>query len=297
MTRQIKAFICAGLTVLAWSTVSTAFKLSLQIMTPMQLIFISMSTAVAFLGGVLLWQKRGASATGAALWAPRQQLCALTLGAMLYSYYALLFMAYDRLPAQITQPINNTWALMLALLAAWLLKQKLTLREFFFMVIAYAGVVVIASGGGGALGPLDPLGLACVIASTLLYALYWLVNTKSGLPATPGLFVSFLVAALLSGLTLGLTGTGLPPLGAVPPGIYVGLFELGIPFLLWGMALRLTDSVPRISTLPFAVPFLALFWISLLLKEPIAFSTVAGLALIVVGTFLQQREAARRATA
>lgn len=294
MTRQIKAFLCAGLTVLAWSTVSTAFKLSLEAMTPMQLIFVSMSTSVVFLGAVLLWGQRGALASAFAALPPRQWASAAALGAMLYAYYALLFMAYDRLPAQITQPINNTWALMLALLAAWLLKQKLTLKEFFFMLVAYAGVVIIATGGGNALGPLDPLGLACVIASTFLYALYWIVNTKSGLPATLGLFLCFLASGFLAGLTLTVTGAGLPPIHALPSGIYVGLFELAIPFLLWGMALRLTNSVPRISTLPFVVPFLALFWISIVLKEPIAPSTVAGLALIVGGTFLQQRQAARR---
>lgn len=293
MTRQIKAFLCAGLTVLAWSTVSTAFKLSLEAMTPMQLIFVSMLTAAALLGGVLLWERRRAPASAAL--PPRQWGRALALGVMLYCYYALLFMAYDRLPAQITQPINNTWALMLALLAAWLLGQKLSLREFGFMLVAYAGVVVIATGGRGALGPLDPFGLACVIASTLLYALYWIVNTRSGLPPTPGLFLCFSTAGILAGITLLASGAGLPPAAAVPPGLYVGLFELGIPFLLWGMALRLTDSVPRISTLPFLVPFLALFWISLILKEPIALSTVIGLALIVCGTFLQQRAAAGRA--
>lgn len=291
MTRQFKAFVCAGLTVLAWSTVSTAFKLALAAMTPMQLVFVGMATAALFLGGALA--RQGNRARGLT---PAQGVRAALLGLMLYAYYALLFMAYERLPAQIAQPVNNTWALMLALLAAWLLKQRLTLREFSFMLVAYAGVVVIAVGGGGAPGPLDPLGLACVIASTLLYALYWIVNTHSALPATAGLLVCFVTAGALAGATLLLTGAGPPPIRALPPGIYVGLFELGVPFLLWAAALRLTDSVPRISTLPFLVPFLALVWISLILKEPIAFSTVAGLVLIVGGTFLQQRAAARRET-
>lgn len=294
MTRQTKAFLCAGLTVLAWSTVSTAFKLSLEAMTPMQLIFVSMLTSVLFLGVALFCRSPQKILRELRALTARQRLDALLLGVMLYCYYALLFMAYARLPAQITQPINNTWALMLALLAAWLLRQKLSSREFLFMLVAYAGVVVIATGGDGKLGPLNPFGLVCVIASTLLYALYWIVNTRSGLPQTSGLFLCFLISAALAGLTLAVNGEGLPPASVLPPGIYVGLFELGIPFLLWGLALRLTDSVPRISTLPFLVPFLALFWISLILKEPIAPSTIAGLALIVGGTFMQQRAAARK---
>ncbi len=294
MTRQTKAFFCAGLTVLAWSTVSTAFKLSLEAMTPMQLIFVSMTTSVLFLGVTQFFRTRGQTFREFREFTRRQYLDSLLLGIMLYCYYALLFMAYARLPAQITQPINNTWALMLALLAVWLLRQRLSPREFFFMLVAYAGVVVIATGGGDKLGPPNPFGLVCVIASTLLYALYWIVNTRSKLPPISGLFLCFLVSGSLAGLTLTLNGDGLPPASTLLPGIYVGMFELGIPFLLWGLALRLTDSVPRISTLPFIVPFLALFWISLILKEPIALSTVAGLVLIVGGTFMQQRAAARR---
>ena len=61
------------------------------------------------------------------------------------------------------------------------------------------------------------------------------------------------------------------------------------------MALRLTSSVARISTLPFLVPFLALFWISLVIHEPIAWTTLLGLSIIISGTFMQQRIAARRA--
>ena len=48
------------------------------------------------------------------------------------------------------------------------------------------------------------------------------------------------------------------------------------------------------ATLPLSTPFLALVWIHLVLGEPILATTVAGLALIVAGTFLQVREGERR---
>ena len=57
MTNQVRAFIYAGLTVFIWSTVSTAFKLALSGMTPLQLIYISMLTAAVFHGIVLLLRK------------------------------------------------------------------------------------------------------------------------------------------------------------------------------------------------------------------------------------------------
>ncbi len=295
MTDQTKAFLYAGLTILAWSTVSTAFKIALETLSPTQLIFVSMLTASLFLLAVMAVRGQLHEIAGLN---PGQRVRALLLGGMLYLYYTLLFVAYDYLPAQIAQPINYTWALMLALLASWVMKQKLSLKEFLCMLLAYSGVVVISTGGSGALGPLHPLGLACVIASTLLYALYWIGNTRSGLPPLPGLVVCFICSAALAAVTLLVRGEALAvPLRPLLGGVYVGLFELAIPFLLWGMALRLTSSVARISTLPFLVPFLALFWISLVLHEPIAWTTPTGLVLIVAGTIMQQRIAAGRKAA
>ncbi|HJD98135.1 DMT family transporter [Mailhella massiliensis] len=295
MTSQAKAFLYAALTILAWSTVSTAFKVALETLSPMQLIYVSMATAALFLLGVMAVGKRLSEFRALT---PGNWKSGVLLGFMLYLYYTVLFVAYDYLPAQIAQPINNTWALMLALLASWLMKQKLSARELFWMVFAYSGVLVISLGAGGELGPLHPLGMACIIISTLLYALYWIVNTKSRIPALPGLVICFAVSFLLAALTLLIRGEALLlPLRPLLGGVYVGLFELAIPFLLWGMALRLTSSVARISTLPFLVPFLALFWISIVIHEPIAWTTLLGLSIIISGTFMQQRIAARRSAA
>ena len=84
------------------------------------------------------------------------------------------------------------------------------------------------------------------------------------------------------------------PWPGISAAVAVGLFEMGIPFVLWSRALKLSSSVARIGTLSFLVPFLSLFWVSLVLREPIAPSTLAGLACIVSGTFFQQRAANHR---
>lgn len=292
MSNQKKAFILAGATILAWSTVSTAFKVSLESLTPMQLIYVSMLTACIVMLGITTFQRQLHVFRAMTL---RQWGSAICMGVMLYSYYTLLFVAYDRLPAQIAQPINNTWALMLALLSALLLKQKLTMKEFFWMLFAYSGVVIITSGASSSLGPLNPTGLCCVIASTLIYALYWIVNTKSNLPVMQGLTICFFVSFVLALCTLFLTKTDIIlPVRPVLSAVYVGLFELSIPFLLWGQALRLTSSISRISSLPFLVPFLAMFWINLVLGESIAWTTILGLFIIITGTAMQQHISAQR---
>lgn len=292
MSNQTRAFVYAGLTVLAWSTVSTAFKVSLSVLTPMQLIFVSMATAALFLAGTMAVTGRLSSLRSLPA---RHWGCGVLLGLMLCVYYTVLFVAYASLPAQIAQPVNYTWGLILSLLSCVFLRQRLTLREFFWMLVAYSGVVIITSGAGSTFGPLSATGLACVIASTVLYALYWLLNTKSPLEPLTGLTICFATACLAAGLVLTIQGElHLFSLKGLSGGIYVGLFELAIPFLCWGQALRLTTTVSRITTLPFLVPFLALFWVHLILHEPIVWTTVIGLAVIICGTIMQQRIAARK---
>lgn len=292
MTNQTKAFCLAGLTVLSWSTVSTAFKVALEALTPVQLIYTGMGTAALFLLAVMTAGRRLGEFRAMR---GRHWRWSGMLGVLLYLYYTVLFVAYDYLPAQICQPVNYTWALILALLASWLMRQRLTAMEFFWMVFAYSGVVVITAGAGDELGPLHPVGILCVLASTVLYAVYWILNTRSKLPSLPGLTVCFAVSFTLAAATLMVRGEALTfPVRPLLGGVYVGLFELAVPFLLWGAALRLTTSVARLSTLLFIIPFLALFWIHLIIHEPVTWTTVAGLAVIVTGIVMQQRLAARR---
>jgi drug/metabolite transporter (DMT)-like permease len=71
-------------------------------------------------------------------------------------------------------------------------------------------------------------------------------------------------------------------------GIYVGLFEMGITFVLWLKALQLSESTARISNLIYITPFLSLVLIRFILKEHIFLTSVAGLVLIIVGIIIQK---------
>ena len=72
--------------------------------------------------------------------------------------------------------------------------------------------------------------------------------------------------------------------------VYIGLFELGITFLIWLQALRISESTAHVSQIIYLAPFLALVWIRLILSEKILPSTIAGLALIITGLLVQSRK-------
>ena len=208
-------------------------------------------------------------------------------------YYLVLFEAYDRLPAQIAQPLNYTWAIVLALLAIPVLGQRLTARMGLGISIGYLGVLVLLSQGRfDALPDLDWLGVALALASTLIWAGYWLFNARSSTEPAALMATSFLLAIPVLGVVC-LSGPGLPALSpsTLFYGAWVGLVEMGVTFLLWQQALRLTRQTARIGQLIFLSPFLSLLLIGSVLGETIHLTSWIGLGIIVAGLLVTGRPA------
>lgn len=287
-----------GLTAVAmWSTVATAFKIALRYYSPSQLLLVSVIVSIGVL--VAVAHRRGALGTLPAVFAARP---GLYIGLGLINpclYYLTLFEGYDRLPAQQAQPLNYTWAITLTLLSVPMLGQRVHRSDWVAIVMGYLGVVVISTQGDPTtLGDADLVGVGFVLASTVLWALYWIGNTRDTADPIVGLLLCFLcglppvivACALLSDFAVfdwrGLLAAG-----------YVGLFEMGLAFVAWLMALKLTDDTARIGNLIFVAPFVSLVLIAHVLDEPIHGSVYAGLALILGALVVQQRGRDRRANA
>ncbi|WP_369404428.1 DMT family transporter [Salidesulfovibrio brasiliensis] len=190
MTNRGKAMAFGLSTVLIWSTVASAFKISLRHLTPAQLLLAGCAASIVALFGVLAFQKR----LHTLKMSSRELLRAALLGILNpFLYYLILFKAYDLLPAQEAQPLNYTWAVTLSLLSIPLLGQKMTLRQLAAILISYLGVVVISTHGD-LLGMRfsDPLGVGLALFSTVIWALYWIFNTNSKCDPVAGLLVNFL---------------------------------------------------------------------------------------------------------
>ena len=104
-----------------------------------------------------------------------------------------------------------------------------------------------------------------------------------------GLFLNFLSGLPLILIYLLVTEGFRPlPLSGLLGAGYVGLFEMGIAFVFWLKALKLSVNTARIANLIFISPFLSLVFIHFLVGEEILPATFIGLVLIVAGLVLQQ---------
>lgn len=268
-----------------WSTVATAFKVALADLSPLQLIWIAAIVSWLVIG--LLMLRRGqlkvalSGGWKTAVWAGLMNPVA---------YYLVLFAAYDRLPGQEAMALNYTWALTMGLLAVPILGQRLTRVDVLAGLIAYSGVWTIATRGQVLnVAFADPLGVGLALASTLIWALYWLLNARDPRPPLVAQWQNFSVGVPLLTLLLligpGLEGFTLRGLGA---GVYVGLFEMGIAFVLWQVAVQTVSRTAKVSNLIFLSPPVSLMLLYLVVGEPILSSTLAGLVLILGGLLLQQ---------
>lgn len=283
-----KALIFALMAIAMWSTVATAFKIALQYLQPAQLLLWAAIFSIIVLSSVITAQGK---------WLELGRLSAKEWAAsILYGalnpalYYMVLFAAYDLLPAQEAQALNYSWALTLAFLSVPFLGQKLRLQDLFAGLVCYGGVLVIATRGnllGLEFSNLPGVGLA--LFSTLIWAGYWILNTKDQRDPVVGLLLNFVMALpilLLVNLWQGLLMV--PDWQSLAAAAYVGVFEMGLAFVCWLTAMRLTSQTAKISNLIFLSPFISLILIYFLLGEAIYPSTLIGLGFIIGGLLIQQ---------
>ena len=289
MQNQTKAYLYAAATVACWSTVATAFKLSLRHVGADALVFHSSLVSAGVLLVITLATGRMRQLRDWNLRDLRTSLCLGLLNPCLY--YLVLFRAYDLLPAQEALTLNFTWPMVLALFSILLLRQPISIRAVAAMAISFAGVAVIATRGDLlALDLANPQGVALALGSTLIWTLYWIYGVKDRRDPVTRLLVNFVFGCGFSGGYLWLACTlETPAIPGLAGAVYIGTFEMGIAFVAWLRALRLSRTTAQVGQLIYLTPFLSLLVIALIVGEPIYPSTVAGLALIVGGIVLQRR--------
>ncbi|MEM7217808.1 MAG: DMT family transporter [Pseudomonadota bacterium] len=284
--------------VLLWSTVATAFKLGLEVFDPLQLLTLAVTIAtaffliIAFATGRLDGRAAGtAHGLGPIIDGPGARRAALLGLLNPLAYYLVLFAAYDRLPAQIAQPLNYTWSITLALLAVPLLRQPLGAARLLGIGISYCGVLIILAPWSASFAALSWLGIALALGSTLIWASYWLLDARTTSDPIVTMCIGFATACpLLIGACYLTSGwPELTPRGLAIAG-WVGLCEMGIAFLLWQAALRRTKRAALLGQLIFLSPFLSLGLIHSVLGEGVKLTTVLGLVVIVAGLAWNARE-------
>ncbi|MBN2668884.1 MAG: DMT family transporter [Bacteroidales bacterium] len=277
-----KSLIYGISAVLLWSTVATAFKIALNEINLFMVLWIASVSASLILFVFYIFEKEKdpikindwlrSSING--LFNP-------------FVYYLVLFKAYDLLPAQVAQPLNYTWPIVLTILSALIFKLKVHWNTWLGLLLSFGGVMLISNPFGNV--QFNWLGVSLAVGSSLIWSTYWLLNYKDHRKESSKLMLNFLMGSIYISLLLLFEPSNFHfTFKGLVSSIYIGWFEMGITFFLWMKALKLSEHPGKIANIVFLSPFISFIFIAIILKEDIHWYTIVGLLTIILGIVAQK---------
>jgi drug/metabolite transporter (DMT)-like permease len=208
-----------------------------------------------------------------------------TVVGMLNSGIPFLLFAYAALSLSVGQMavLNATAPMWGALIAFFLLGERLTAWRCAGLVLGIAGVALIARPSGGAV-PLLAVAAALGASGCYGFTAAYLRRWASAAPAK-GMAVG---SQLTSGLVLLPLVAVWPPAAAPSPFVVACVVALGVlsgavAYLLY---FRLIGDIgpTRALTVTYLVPLFGMLWGALFLGEALSVSMLGGAALVILGT-------------
>lgn len=202
--------------------------------------------------------------------------------------FVLISAAELHLTASFAAILNATSPIFGALIAAFWIKEALTLRKTIGLLLGVAGVAVLV---GWNPAPLTPIVLRSVGLSLLGAAFYGLASVyinvylKGASPLALATGGQLGASALLWPLTPFAPPTGQLTGTVVLCVVLLSIFSTALAFLIY-FRLIVNVGPTKALTVTFLSPIFGVTWGALLLHEPIARSTLLGCAIILVGTGL-----------
>lgn len=269
-----------------WSSGFVALKIALRDAPPLFL----MCSRFFIAGGVLLLlaRLRGAEfPRGCRGWAPIVVLGVLTQGL----YFGFTSIAINHLSAGLSSVFASTNPVLLALVAPWVLGERLTLLKGAGIGVSFVGVVWLMAGrlGAGNEPWAAALFLVCVgffVAGTILFKRWRLpydrILLNAGQLLTGGVV---LLGPTLLTERLDLIRLTLPMLAAQA---YLTVVLSGAAMLIWFWLLDHGDAT-RASAFFFLNPVWGLVLAAVFLGEPLSAGELAGGIAVGLGVWLVQR--------
>jgi|YNPMSStandDraft_1061717.scaffolds.fasta_scaffold00801_17 drug/metabolite transporter (DMT)-like permease len=273
--------------VLFWSTVATSFKIALKDLHYIQVLTIATYTSTFIFFFTLIIKKNFYETFSIST--KKWFFSAISGFLNPFLYYIVLLKAYSILPAYMAQPLNYTWPVVLTIMSAWLLKQKLSFLSIVAFIFSLVGVFFISLSKNNTQSAINIFGILLATCSSIIWSLYWIINIKDKRDVISKMFLNFLFGSIY--LSILILFVDLPTINykiSFLAAIYIGFFEMGITFLLWLTALKKAIRTDKISIYIFLSPIISLFFISTILKENISTFAIIGFLFIISGIIISK---------
>ena len=283
-----KEYLYAGTSILLWSTVATTTKLLLGNLNNLQVLWISAFLAGLFLLIVNIFNGKIRKLKS---YTAKDYLISVLVGMpSTFFYYVFYYAGADLLPASQAFIINYLWPVMSIVFACVILKEKITLKKVIAVLISFCGVAIVVSGDIMNFNTNMLLGAIFCMLGAVSYGIYTALSQKVDYDKSNTNMLSYFASFILTSVINFVNGDLFLPGGFELCGfIWNAVFTMAIANTVWVCALA-KGNTAKISNLAYITPFLSLVWTSLILKETLTLSSIAGLVVIVLGIVIQLKE-------
>jgi drug/metabolite transporter (DMT)-like permease len=277
-------------TTLFWAIGHPLGRIILREVHPFQLAAVNLSVGFLCLAAYLLMAGK---LRGLARMSPRDVMASCFLGVFgFFTYQIGTFSALARIPASMNAVLVATNVVLVVLLSALVLRERVPPLRVIGVLVALSGVVFITFNRGFVLdGRVDLVGVAFSLSAAVSFALYTILG-KRILSRNDPLLVSTLAlfagAVLLDVLTAATVGFGgLRSAGGLTWGLMLalGATMIGVAYPLWFFCLKRLPA-SHISVFIYMTPTFAVILSLVILGERFAWLFWLGAGLVLVGIAL-----------
>lgn len=285
MPKRLLGSIFLTLAASIWGGMFVSVKIAVQYIPPIPLVWMRYIIAFAVLLGVIVYQRKNLKI------AKKDIPLLLSIGVIGHTV-SIITQEYGTMfsSAQMGSVITSATPAFMLIFAAWILKEKMTLRKILSIIMATTGVILIA--GLDDLNTSRQLGAFCSTIAALTWALMSVM-----LKLIPGRYSPLQINfyAVLTAIIC-LTPINLPMMDSLlwdkilQPDIigcivYMGAISTAIAFLLWNKGLLLMEAGAS-GLFFFFQPVVGTFLGWLILDEQITLNFWIGSVMIFIGVFL-----------
>ena len=213
--------------------------------------------------------------------------------------FSLITFAEQTVDSSLASVINSGVPLFVIVIAAIFLKgETVTVNRLAGLVVGFVGVAILVGLDVADLGSANGLGELALVGATVSYAagnVYAKAHVHGLRPMIPALFQVFFGLLVTGSLALATEH----PLAVVPAPeailavVWLGLLGSGLAYLCYFRILQHWGAT-RTSLVAYLLPVYGIVLGAIVLREPIASSTLIGAALVIAGIALVNAPIGRR---
>jgi drug/metabolite transporter (DMT)-like permease len=287
MKNNQSTYIYLILTIILWSLTPAVAKLALGELNNYQLLFYTSIVGVISLFFVNLFQGKLKLLSK---YKKKDYLIMFGMGFLgIYLYYILLYGSFALSPAGKANVLNYLWPVFIIIFSILILKEKFNFKTILAIILSFLGAFIAFTKGDFNLSGNQYI-FAYILAAlgAVCYGLFSVLGKKLEYEKFSSMLIYYISAAIL------IIPTSIFVSGFVFPKSVITIISIlalggimnSIAFVFWFKALKAGDT-HKTANFIYAVPFLAMIWTYILNSEPISIASLIGLALIVIGIFIQ----------